>query len=538
MIFGAANGRAAQPQQGRTRVHPVLTTVLKRFGLGLVTLFVVSVIIFSAINALPGDFGQAVLGQSATKETVAAFRQELGLDQPATVRYLHWVASIATGDLGTSFSGRASSGVDRSRQVIDLIAPWLKNTLFLASMTAAIAVPLALFLGVTSALWRNSRYDKGASVGTLTTISFPEFFVAYILILFFGTLWPVFPLLANIRPEMSFGDHIHTSILPAMTPTLVIVAHMMRMGDVIKVMRHGVEVEEAETREMLANPKQDYTKTLWWVRRLRKPAEKSDDIVLSIDSVDAAYGTTKVLEDVSIRLPRGKTVAIVGESGSGKSTGARVVTALLPASHCQVEFNGTSLPAALKQRSKDQLCRIQMIYQMADTAMNPRQCVAEIIARPLEFYHGLRDAAQEARVIELLDQIELGETFLDRLPAELSGGQKQRVSIARALAAKPDIIICDEVTLALDQIVQEGFLRLFLRLQKESGISYLFITHDIATVEAISDETVVMHKGRVVEQGSKDEVLSPPYPEYTRKPLASVPAMDPDWLTNLTAQIA
>lgn len=215
--------------KGRFRVYPVLITILKRPGLGLVTLFGVSVITFSAINLLPGDFVQAVLGQSATKETAAAFRRELGLDQPATARYFHWVASIATGDLGTSFSGRASSGVDRSRQVIDLIAPRLKDTLFLASMTAAIAVPLALFLGITSALWRNSWYDKGASVVTLTTISFPEFFVEYILILFFGTLWPVFPSLANIRPEMSLGDRLYTSILTAMTLTLVIVAHRMRM---------------------------------------------------------------------------------------------------------------------------------------------------------------------------------------------------------------------------------------------------------------------------------------------------------------------
>lgn len=210
-------------------MHPVLLTILKRLGLGSVTIFIVSVIIFSAVNLLPGDFGQAVLGQSATEDAVQAFRRELGLDKPAVTRYVEWVGGVLQGDLGTSFSGRASSGNDRSRPVIDLVLPRLENTLFLAGLTAIIAVPLALFLGITAALWRDSWYDKTASAATLTTISFPEFFVAYILILLFGTLWPVFPTLADIRPGMSLIERINVSILPALTMTLVIVAHMMRM---------------------------------------------------------------------------------------------------------------------------------------------------------------------------------------------------------------------------------------------------------------------------------------------------------------------
>ena len=174
-----------------------------------------------------------------------------------------------------------------------------------------------------------------------------------------------------------------------------------------------------------------------------------------------------------------------------------------------------------------------MIYQMADTAMNPRQTVGEIIGRPLEFYLGLKGEQKEKRIIELLDLIELDETFIDRLPSELSGGQKQRICIARALAADPEIIICDEVTSALDQIVQEGILKLLMRLQQEMGITYIFITHDISTVRAISDEVVVMFQGEVVEQGLKSEIFSPPHPEYTNLLLSSVPEMDPDWLTNL-----
>ncbi|MDC0564733.1 ABC transporter ATP-binding protein [Amylibacter sp.] len=315
------------------------------------------------------------------------------------------------------------------------------------------------------------------------------------------------------------------------THDLAVVA---QMADVIKVLRYGKEVEEADTRTMLKSPKEDYTKSLWSVRALEKTESPNEDIVLSIKNIDAAYnGSLKVLHDVNIRIPRGRTVAVVGESGSGKSTTARVITGLLPPMSGSVEFNGEALPAEFKDRNKDQLQRIQMIYQSADTAMNPRQTISEIIGRPLEFYHGLSGLQKQERILELLRMIELDESFYDRLPSELSGGQKQRVCIARALAADPEIIICDEVTSALDQIVQEGILKLLLNLQKDYNITYLFITHDIAVVNAISDEIVVMYQGAVIEQGLKSEIMSPPHPEYTQLLLKSVPEMDPDWLTKL-----
>jgi peptide/nickel transport system ATP-binding protein len=318
------------------------------------------------------------------------------------------------------------------------------------------------------------------------------------------------------------------------THDLAVVA---QMADVIKVLRYGETIEDADTRKMLASPEKEYTKSLWSVRSIEKPEEKSADIVLKVDHVDASYtGSAKVLDDVTIEVPRGHTVAIVGESGSGKSTTARAITGLLPPSKGQVLFNGKPLPPTLKERSVDQLQKIQMIYQMADTAMNPRQTVRDIIGRPLEFYLGLRGRERDQRLLELLEMIELDESFIDRLPAELSGGQKQRICIARALAASPELIICDEVTSALDQIVQKGILELLLRLQRELGLTYIFITHDIATVKAISDQIVVMLEGRVVEQGMKSEILSPPYPDYTKLLLSSVPEMDPDWLTGLLAE--
>ncbi len=210
-------------------MHPVISTILKRLGLGVVALIAVSAIIFSSVTFLPGDFGEAVLGQAATKETVAKFREELGLDKPAVQRYFEWLGAVAKGDLGTSFSGRSASGMDRSRSVAEMIGPRLKNTLFLASVTAIVAVPLALFLGLTAALYRNSWYDRSVNAGTLTTISMPEFFVAYILILLLSSLWNVFPSLATVDPSMPLGERLNKIALPAITLTLVIVAHMMRM---------------------------------------------------------------------------------------------------------------------------------------------------------------------------------------------------------------------------------------------------------------------------------------------------------------------
>ena len=210
-------------------MHPVLTTIIQRLGLGLLTLFVVTVIIFSSIEFLPGDFGEAVLGQAALPETVEAFRRELGLDRPPVERYFMWAGNVLTGDLGNSFSGRNASGVDRSRDVWNLIQPRLANTLFLASMAALVAVPLSLALGITAALYRNSIYDRVVNATTLTTISFPEFFVGYILILIFATYFKVFPSLANISDSTPLLEKIYRSTLPALALTLVIVAHMMRM---------------------------------------------------------------------------------------------------------------------------------------------------------------------------------------------------------------------------------------------------------------------------------------------------------------------
>ncbi|MDX0644993.1 ATP-binding cassette domain-containing protein [Sinorhizobium medicae] len=313
------------------------------------------------------------------------------------------------------------------------------------------------------------------------------------------------------------------------THDLAVVA---QISDDIMVLRHGKTVEYGTTKQVIEAPREEYTRALVSVRQAKRDeAPDQTGSLLKIEHVHAGYANGfKVLHDVSMHLPKGQTLAIVGESGSGKSTLARVITGLLPPSEGRITFEGKELPKALKGRSNDELRRIQMIYQMADTAINPRQTVRDIVGRPLSFYFGMHGARKTERVKELLDQIEMGTPFLDRYPAELSGGQKQRVAIARALAAQPEIILCDEPTSALDPLVAEGILNLLLKLQEETAVSYVFITHDIAIVRAIADSVAVMHRGRLVRFGPKSKVLAPPFDDYTDLLLKSVPEMEIGWL--------
>lgn len=337
--------------------------------------------------------------------------------------------------------------------------------------------------------------------------------------------------LASIRDIV---DQFGTAAI-YITHDLAVVA---QMADKIKVLLKGEEVEEASTETMMKSPKEEYTKSLWAVRshqRKQKSRPKNSSAFLSINAIDAAYSNgPKVLDNVSFDIYKGTTVAVVGESGSGKSTAARCITGLLPPSNGQILLDGNELPPNFRDRTKDQLRQTQMIYQMADTALNPKVKVKEIIGRPAQFYEGFAGLDLEKRVDELLELIEMDpKEYRDRLPPELSGGQKQRIGIARALAANPSFVICDEITSALDQLVAEGILKLLDRLQNELDLTYMFITHDLATVRAIADEVVVMQNGKVVEQGPKTEMFTPPHHPYTDLLLSSIVEMDPNWLTSV-----
>ena len=319
------------------------------------------------------------------------------------------------------------------------------------------------------------------------------------------------------------------------THDLAVVA---QVSDDIMVLKTGDMVEYGMTDQIINNPQEEYTQALVSVRSIdHEEKQPSPSPALKIENVTARYRGTNfdVLKNVNVELHPGQTLALVGESGSGKSTLARVITGLLPQRVGRIHFAGRDLDPVMKNRSKEDLRELQLIYQMADTAMNPRQTVGTIIGRPLEFYFGLKGKEKQKRIQDLLDQIELGEGFQDRYPAELSGGQKQRVCIARALAAKPKMIICDEVTSALDPLVADGILKLLLDLQKIEDVAFLFITHDLATVKAIADSVAVMYRGEVVRYGTKSDVLSPPFDDYTDLLLSSVPEMKLGWLEEVIA---
>lgn len=317
------------------------------------------------------------------------------------------------------------------------------------------------------------------------------------------------------------------------THDLAIVA---QMADRIMVLRYGEVVEVGDVATMLDDPKEAYTKSLWAVRNIPTATRAASPGLLQINGLDAHYGTFQALQDITLDVGYGRTVAIVGESGSGKSTLGRIVAGLMAPSSGSLSFQGKTCPPLVRQRSKDMLQRIQIIYQSADNALNPHHTVRKIIGRPLKLYHKLSRAERSQRIVDLLQSVELDASYIDRRPQQLSGGQRQRIAIARALAANPELIICDEITSALDQVVQAEILKMLISLQQRLGVSYIFITHDLATVRAIADDVVVMHQGKIVEQGPRDAVLAPPYKPYTQLLLASVPEMTTGWLDKVIAQ--
>ena len=322
------------------------------------------------------------------------------------------------------------------------------------------------------------------------------------------------------------------------THDLAVVA---QVADRIKVLRHGKEVEEGLTEQILHNAKQDYTARLVAVRGAAASERAvqgtvKPETVLSIKDCHAYYGDFHVVKGVSLDVKRGETVAVVGESGSGKSTLARIVTGLLTSRSGEIVFQGKPLPPSLKARDKELKRRIQLVYQIPDVAINPRQSLLDIVGRPVQFYFGPSRQAVLDRAKELMSLVELPVEFLQRRPGQLSGGQKQRVCIARALAAKPELIILDEPTSALDPLVAEEILTLLRKLQSELGLSYILITHDLDVVHRIAHRTAVMLQGQFVAFDQTDKIFVNPEHPYTRKLITAVPEMRVDWLDEVLAR--
>jgi len=327
------------------------------------------------------------------------------------------------------------------------------------------------------------------------------------------------------------------------THDLAVVA---QVADHIVVLYSGEIQEQGPTEKIITNPSHPYTKRLMAAVKPTPTAGMSETVDdthdrdvpnIEVKNMTAGYGgivsgkpVITVLRDINVKIKNSHVVGVIGESGCGKSTLARVMAGLLPAAKGEVFLDGKKLEADLKNRSKDELQKVQFVYQMADTALNPRQIIGDILGRPIEFYRGLKGSQRREEVANLLRMVELPVAFESRYPSELSGGQKQRVNLARALAANPEIMLCDEVTSALDSIVSSNVIKLLQKLRDKTGVSFVFISHDLSTVGSFADEIVVLYAGRVVEQGPVNEVLAPPYHPYTRLLISSVPELRVGWL--------
>ncbi|MEE2862113.1 MAG: ABC transporter ATP-binding protein [Pseudomonadota bacterium] len=339
------------------------------------------------------------------------------------------------------------------------------------------------------------------------------------------------------------------SVMDASTMAGVYVSHdlavVAQIADRIIVLKGGEIQEIGTTEQILKAPAHPYTRQLLdafapAAHQPAGPAKADEAPILEVRNLFAGYGamragepTVKILDDVNLTLMRGRNLGVIGESGSGKSTLARAIAGILPAYRGSVRLLGQEVAPDLGQRTKDQLRRMQIVFQLADTALNPAQPIEAILGRPLTFYHGIRGRAREDRVKRLLDMVHLPTSLRFRLPGELSGGQKQRINLARALAAEPDLILCDEITSALDTVVGAAILDLLKELQQELGLSYMFISHDLSTVEAICDEVLVMLKGQVVEALPAARMSQDAVHPYSRLLISSIPQLDPGWLKGL-----
>jgi peptide/nickel transport system ATP-binding protein len=345
--------------------------------------------------------------------------------------------------------------------------------------------------------------------------------------------------------------HAFRRVVRERKTTAVYVTHdlavVAQMADRILVLRDGAQREIGSTAQMIGQPQDDYTRMLIAAAdpklRLTEAPVAGATPLLEIRNLLAGYGAldkhgkpaSPVLDDVSLRLHRGQAIGVIGESGSGKTTLARVVAGLVAPAGGQILFDGKPLPRLVEGRSREELRRVQIVFQMADTALNPRHTIAQILARPLQLYLGLKGEALDKRIAKLLDLVQLPQSCAKRLPGGLSGGQKQRVNLARALAAEPDLILCDEVTSALDTVVGAAILDLLAQLRKDLGVSYMFISHDLNTVRAVCDDIVVLYAGQKVEAMGRTAFSHAPRHPYFHLLATSVPELRPGWLDEVGA---
>jgi peptide/nickel transport system ATP-binding protein len=439
----------------------------------------------------------------------------------------------------------AAAGFNPARTIMDQVTePALLHHLMTKDAARAKAINLFRALALPAPETIGDRYPHQVSGGQLQRLMAAMALITDPAVVVFDEPTTALDVTTQIEVLAAFKK-----VIRELGTTAVYVSHdlavVAQMADRIVVLNGGAVKENGVVAQVLDAPVDAYTRQLLAATRrpeveLETPQNVGKHIppLLEIRGLSAGYGridrfgtpAVRVLDDVSLSIPRGSTLGVIGESGSGKTTLARVVAGLVDRARGEVFFNGTLLPAQLSRRTQEQYRQIQIVFQNADTALNPSHSIADILARPLAFYHHLRGSAAQKRMLELLDLVKLPASIAARTPAGLSGGQKQRVNLARALAADPALILCDEVTSALDTVVGAAILDLLGELRRELGVSYMFISHDISTVRAICDEVIVLYAGHRVEAGQRDVLAAPPYHPYTGLLVDSVPALKPGWL--------
>jgi peptide/nickel transport system ATP-binding protein len=439
----------------------------------------------------------------------------------------------------------AAAGFNPARTIMDQVTePALLHQVMSKEAARAKAIGLFRSLALPAPETIGERYPHQVSGGQLQRLMAAMALITDPAVVVFDEPTTALDVTTQIEVLAAFKK-----VVRELGTTAVYVSHdlavVAQMADRIVVLNGGAVKENGAVAQVLDAPVDDYTRQLLAATRrpeavLETPPDLGDQVppLLEIRGLSAGYGridrsgapAVRVLDDVSLSIPRGSTLGVIGESGSGKTTLARVVAGLVDRSGGEVLFDGKPLPAQLSRRTPEQYRQIQIVFQNADTALNPSHTIADILGRPLAFYHHLRGAAAKKRTLELLDLVKLPAALATRTPAGLSGGQKQRVNLARALAANPALILCDEVTSALDTVVGAAILDLLAELRRELGVSYMFISHDISTVRAICDEVIVLYAGHRVEAGQRDVLAAPPYHPYTGLLVDSVPALKPGWL--------
>jgi peptide/nickel transport system ATP-binding protein len=447
----------------------------------------------------------------------------------------------------------AAAGFNPARTIMDQVTePALLHHLMTKEAARAKAIGLFRSLALPAPETIGERYPHQVSGGQLQRLMAAMALITDPAVVVFDEPTTALDVTTQIEVLAAFKK-----VVRELGTTAVYVSHdlavVAQMADRIVVLNGGAVKENGAVAQVLDAPVDAYTRQLLAATRRPEPTlevpqnlGKHVPPLLEIRGLSAGYGridrqgapAVRVLDDVSLSIPRGSTLGVIGESGSGKTTLARVVAGLVDRARGEVLFNGEPLPPQISRRTPEQYRQIQIVFQNADTALNPSHSIADILGRPLAFYHQLRGSAAKKRMLELLDLVKLPASIATRTPAGLSGGQKQRVNLARALAADPALILCDEVTSALDTVVGAAILDLLAELRRELGVSYMFISHDISTVRAICDEVIVLYAGHRVEAGQRDVLAAPPYHPYTGLLVDSVPALKPGWLDARRGMVA